>query len=171
VRDHSTRPALPRLDDRYTRLPDALLSVLSPREHQVIHLLLSYRWTDDALIYPSVPTMAARLGCSERTIQRTIRRLESGGYVVVEARHRADLGQQSNVYRPGLALLPLLPPSSDRVVTGASADRVTGPRQPWPPKRDSGKQTPSTRRSERVIRPPDDARKYLEGRYGMYVRT
>jgi hypothetical protein len=103
-----------------------------------------------------------------RTIQRTIRRLESGGYVVVEARHRADLGQQSNVYRPGLALLPLLPPSSDHAVTGMSADRVTGPRQPWPTKRDSGKQTPSTRRSERVN---TDPAAFTSGALGRWIRT
>jgi DNA-binding transcriptional MocR family regulator len=105
---------------RYTRLPDALISELTPREHQLVHALLSYRWTDDAAIYPSVPTLAKRLRCTDRTIQRTLRSLERQGYLVTVARFRAegDHGQTSNTYAPGPMLLPLLPPAGDRDVAG-----------------------------------------------------
>jgi DNA-binding transcriptional MocR family regulator len=105
---------------RYTRLPDALISELTPREHQLVHALLSYRWTDDAAIYPSVPTLAKRLRCTDRTIQRTLRSLERQGYLVTVARFRdeGDHGQTSNTYAPGPMLLPLLPPAGDRDVAG-----------------------------------------------------
>lgn len=101
--------------DRYTRLPDAILGVLTPREHQVLHLLLSYRWYGDSVIRPFVATMATRLGCSRRTVQRALRGLESKGYLVTVARYRddSDGGQTSNAYAPGPLLLPLLPATND----------------------------------------------------------
>jgi DNA-binding transcriptional MocR family regulator len=99
-------------EGRYTKLPDALLSELTPREHQLVHALLSYRWTDDSAIYPSVRTLATRLRCTDRTIQRTLRSLERQGYLVTVARYReGDHGQTSNRYAPGPMLLPLLPPA------------------------------------------------------------
>jgi DNA-binding transcriptional MocR family regulator len=162
-----TRPLGARPEDRYTRLPDALLSVLSPREHQVIHLLLSYRWTDDALIYPSVPTMAARLGCSERTIQRTAHELERRGYLIIEARYRDDQGQCSNVYHPGPLLVALLSSAGGMPVTRRRDDH-------HPPvtraayERDSGNQKPSTRRPERVN---TDPAAFTSGALSAYVRT
>jgi DNA-binding transcriptional MocR family regulator len=106
-------------EGRYTKLPDALLSELTPREHQLVHALLSYRWTDDSAIYPSVRTLATRLRCTDRTIQRTLRSLERQGYLVTVARYReGDHGQTSNRYAPGPMLLPLLPPAGGRDVAG-----------------------------------------------------
>jgi hypothetical protein len=110
------QPATPT--DRYTRLPDALLSELTPREHQLVHALLSYRWTDAAAIYPSIRTLARQCGCSDRTVQRTLRALERRGYVVSVARFRADEGQTSSEYRPGPLLLPLLAPPGDTAAAG-----------------------------------------------------
>lgn len=152
---------------RYTKLPDAVIDVLTPREHQVLHLLLSHRWTDDGLIYPSVTTMAQRLRCSDRTIQRTIRQLEARGYIVVEAQHRVDKSQQSNLYRPGPMLLPLLPPLGDGSGAGQANDRhppvtrVSG-------KRDSGNQQNRTRSRQSAI--PTHGSAYLESRRGPIQR-
>lgn len=165
----TTRPAAACLD-RFTQLPDTLLSVLSPRQHQVIHLLLSYRWTDDAPIYPSIPTMAARLNCSDRTIQRTIRQLEVRGYLVVVAQHRSDRSQQSNLYQPGPMLLPLLPPLGDGGATERRA-RVTGPVTSAPPKRYPVNRYTPTRSRERLYgRIPQAASAYLETRSGPLRR-
>jgi DNA-binding transcriptional MocR family regulator len=155
--------------DRYTRLPDALLDVLTPREHQVIHLLLSYRWTDDALIYPSIRTMAARLRCSDRTIQRTIRQLEARGYLVVVPRFRADTGQQSNLYQPGPLLLPLLPPlGSDR--DAGQRERVTPPVTRWSVERNSGKHYTRKTGRERYAPIPAAASAYLQTSRGTLKR-
>ena len=65
-------------------------------------------------------TLAGRLRCTDRTIQRTLRRLETQGYVVTMARYRddGDHGQTSNRYAPGPLLLPLLPPSGGPDVAG-----------------------------------------------------
>ena len=146
---------------RWSKLPDALLGVLTPREHQVIHLLLSYRWSDDALIYPSVRTMAKRLGCSERTIQRAIRGLERGGWIVVEARYRDDEGQQSNQYHPGPRLLPLLP-----------AARVTLPPSRPSAKREYPKQSKQMRSNQSGYTPAlTDPRRYLVAPGGGRVHT
>lgn len=105
---------------RYTKMPDDVLSVLTPRDHQVLHLLLSYRWFSDSTIRPYVGTMAERLGVCKRTVQRSLRRLELGGYLVTVARYRDESedgehhGQTSNLYAPGPLLLPLLPPLDTR---------------------------------------------------------
>jgi DNA-binding transcriptional MocR family regulator len=100
----------------YTRIPDALISELTPREHQLVHALLSYRWTPDSAIYPSVRTLATRLRCTDRTIQRTLRSLERQGYLVTVARYReGDHGQTSNLYAPGPMMAALLPPPGDTV--------------------------------------------------------
>jgi hypothetical protein len=134
------------LGDRYTKLPDALLSVLSPREHQLVHLLLSYRWKPDSPIYPFVGSMAKRLGWSVRTVQRTLRRLEAKGYLVTTPDFRAtDKGQTANRYAPGPLLLPLLAPVD--VDPGAPADQPGRPPVTAPThKRKEQKQTTKDRK-------------------------
>lgn len=166
---YDTRPPGVR-QDRFTQLPDTLLDVLTPREHQVIHLLLSYRWTDDGAIYPSVPTMARRLGCSDRTIQRTIRQLEQRGYIVVVEQHRSDRSQQSNLYQPGPLLLPLLPPLGDGHVT-ERRDRGAGPVTRAAGERKPGKRNTPTRGRERLYsRIPTHGSAYLETSSGVLRR-
>lgn len=143
----STRPLGAR-QDRFTQLPDALISELTPREHQLVHALLSYRWADDALIFPSVRTLADQMRCSDRTIQRTLHQLAERGWIIIEARYRDDQGQTSNLYRPGPLLAPLLSPS------GRHDDARQAPL--WHPpvtrradERYSGNQTNRTRRPGR----------------------
>lgn len=146
---------------RYTRLPDALISELTPREHQLVHALLSYRWTDDSAIYPSVRTLATRLRCTDRTIQRTLRSLERQGYLVTVARYRAegDHGQTSNLYAPGPMLAALLPPAGGR--------DVTPPVTPVAAERNPGKHT---NRSSAGHKQDDHARDYVETREGLLFR-
>jgi hypothetical protein len=107
-----------------------------------------------------VTRLAGILGWSDRTVQRWLRRLEAGGWIITEARHRdesewGDKGQTSNRYRPGLMLLPLLPP--------ADASPVTGGRRPGLTKPDNGKYTTRTDRTTNVR-----TRGFLETREGHY---
>jgi DNA-binding transcriptional MocR family regulator len=162
-----TRPLGAR-QDRFTQLPDSLLGALTPREHQLVHALLSYRWTPDAAIYPSVRTLARQLGCSDRTIQRTAHALEAKGYLIIEARYRDDQGQTSNIYRPGPLLIALLPASPGSAKTAAAPCHDHHPPVTRPSvERDfvkpyQTKQRQSTRRYQ-----PGDL---MQSRYGRYVR-
>lgn len=158
-------------DTRWTKLPDALLSVLTPREHQLVHALLSYRWTPDAPIYPSVRTLARRLGCSERTIQRTARQLAGKGYLIIDARYRDDQGQTSNLYRPGPLLVALLPPASASTVSRSQHDHhppVTRPAD----ERDSGKNTTPTGGRQGGYTPANTRpEQFLNGALGAWIHT
>ena len=158
-------------EPRYTKLPDALLS-LTPRQHQLIHALLSYRWYADSAIYPSVPTLARRLAWSVRTVQRVMRQLEAAGYVVVHATYRADDGQGTNLYEPGPALLPYLPPAPARPVTGGVTPMPLAPVSPLADERDVyGNRTITSRRFQPGQRPPRREVDYTGGALGAYVRT
>lgn len=164
---HGSLPHCP--EGRWTRLPDMLISTLTPREHQLVHALLSYRWTDDAAIYPRVETLAERLNCSARTIQRTARGLESKGYLIIEARYRDDQGQTSNLYRPGPLLVALLPPPGDTATATPRHDQrplVTRPAA----ERDSGNQRHLNRgRQQGYIRVETDPRAFTGGELGAYI--
>jgi DNA-binding transcriptional MocR family regulator len=116
VSTDTTRPLPHWQESTYTKLPNALLSELTPREHQLVHALLSFRWFDDSPIRPFVATLAGLLKCHRRTVQRTLRSLEGKGYLVTVARYRQDSdgGRTSNDYAPGPLLLPLLPRADAR---------------------------------------------------------
>ncbi|MBK8160860.1 MAG: helix-turn-helix domain-containing protein [Rhodospirillaceae bacterium] len=84
--------------------------------------------------FPSVSTIAARLGLSRRQIQRHLRAIEAAGYLITETRKRTDGmgGFGSNVYRVFTegdassddAMLPENTPSDDgHGVTGRQAMR------------------------------------------------
>lgn len=164
----STRVPPVRQDaaDRFTRVPDGLHDlVLSPREFQITALLLSYRWTPSSLIYPSVRTLAARIGCSERTVQRTCAALESRGLLVREARYRDDGGQQSSVYHLAGALLSLVV----AVVDAPPRESVVPPVTRTTVKRDSGNRYTPTRGREPAYRPPTTG--LLTRRNGVICRT
>ena len=169
------RSSTPPPTGRYTQLPDALLSLLTPRGHMLVHALLSYKWYADSAIYPSVPTLAKQLGWSVRTVQRTMRRLESDGYIVVRACYRSDDGQASNLYESGPALLPYLPPSPARPDTTPVTPRHPVP-VTHPSGERSGRRTIPTRmtgsqsgqKRPRGFIPPES---YTAGSLGAYIRT
>ena len=53
----------------------------------------------DGWCWPSMPTLAERLGITRQAVQRSVRQLADIGYVEVEHRHRADGTQDRNRYR------------------------------------------------------------------------
>lgn len=169
-----SRASSPRQEPttRFTKLPDELLHVLSPREHMLLHALLSHRWFEDSEIYPSVTRLRDMLRWSVRTVQRTMRKLEDGGYVVRIADYRnktewGDRGQTSNIYRPGPALLPLLPPLESRDDMGGSQP-VSRPLPTWPRKGENENKTKRTSKPQgQYILPRTSG--FLETRHGTYI--
>jgi DNA-binding MarR family transcriptional regulator len=53
----------------------------------------------DGWCWPSMPTLADRLGITRQAVQRSIRQLAEIGYIEVEPRHRSDGSQDRNRYR------------------------------------------------------------------------
>lgn len=72
--------------------------------------------------WPSIPTLARWTGCSERSVQRTLRELEEGGALVTVPRVSEDGDPTSNVY-----FLRSVPPENTPPVTpGVSPDTRGG---------------------------------------------
>lgn len=63
-----------------------------------VYLYLERRSDKEGKCFPSVRTMARDLNASTRTIQRAIRELEKKGFIRIEKRYRANLGNTSNMY-------------------------------------------------------------------------
>lgn len=83
----------------YTSQPNVVHSLVdSPREYQLVSLLISYRWFSTSPIIPSVRTLADTMKCSERTVRRTVAALEERGLLKRIARHAEDTRQMSNEY-------------------------------------------------------------------------
>lgn len=161
MRDHTTRPAA-AWQERFTQLPDGLHQlVTSPREFQLIALLLSYRWSPDAQVFPSVRTLAERLNCSERTVQRTCASLEARGLLVREYRYRdeSERDQTSNGYHLAGALLALV---------GIVVDTRVSPDRHPPVTRTAGERHSgnNNNRKSRPVTVPRQASAYLETRGG-----
>src|SRR4051794_112350 len=53
----------------------------------------------DGWCWPSMPTLADRLGITRQAVQRSIRQLAEIGYIEVEPRRRPDGSQDRNRYR------------------------------------------------------------------------
>jgi len=87
----------------YTAVPDLLLSRmaalgLTPTELVVLLQLLRYWWTFAQLPFPSKRKLAQAMGCSEKNIQKVIKRLEERGFVTrVERRNERD-SSHTNLY-------------------------------------------------------------------------
>jgi hypothetical protein len=150
VRANLPRSAAACPDDRYTRIPNSLHALAeTPREYQLVALLLSFRWYPTSPIIPSVDTIAAALGCSHRTVRRTVAALEARGLLQRVERRAADDRQLSNEY----ALCgPLL-----AAVTAVESSGDQERRQPWPGRRSNvpgernqGNQTNRNQRTERA---------------------
>jgi DNA-binding transcriptional ArsR family regulator len=91
------------LDAGWTVIPSALLRGF-PRLHiganelAVLVCLIDYWWAPDNPPWPSKKALAERLGVSQKTIQRTLARLQEEGLIRSEARHSPSGGQTSNRY-------------------------------------------------------------------------
>lgn len=87
----------------WTVIPSALIRGL-PRLHvdasglAVLICLIDYWWAPDDLPWPSKKALAERLGVSERTIQRTLKRLQEEALIKADPRYRSHGGQTSNRY-------------------------------------------------------------------------
>lgn len=93
----------------FTAVPNALLDRmaafdLTTTDLTVLIHLLKFWWTADEMPFPSKRLLAQDIGCSEKTIQKTIARLEKRGAVKRIARKRASDRNESNIYN----LWPLL---------------------------------------------------------------
>lgn len=94
-----SRPASLCPDDSYTNQPNIVHDLAdTPREYQLISLLISYRWFSTSPIIPSVSTLAGRMKCSERTVRRTVAALEARGLLYRVERRAEDSRQMSNEY-------------------------------------------------------------------------
>ena len=87
----------------WTVIPSVLVRAL-PRLHldanglAVLICLIDYWWAPEDLPWPSKKLLAETLGVSERTIQRTLRRLQEEKLITAEARYLSAGGQTSNRY-------------------------------------------------------------------------
>jgi hypothetical protein len=93
---------MPQVPAPYTPIPSAVLVHqarlgLSPQQLCLIAQLQSFQW-DHRLPYPSVTTLARRMGCSRTQVQRYLHELEARGYLRVHPRRRSDGGTTSNAY-------------------------------------------------------------------------
>jgi DNA-binding transcriptional MocR family regulator len=109
-------------DTRFIQIPRGLIRMTSPREYQLIAALLAYRWTPESKIFPSVKTLAAEMGCTPRTVQRTVAALEARGWLVREYQYRPDGSQRSSTYHLAGELLSMM---TDSVDARASEPRQT----------------------------------------------
>jgi hypothetical protein len=99
VSTNLSRPAAACPDDGYTNQPNSVHSLVeSPREYQLVSLLLSYRWFPTSPIIPSVTTLARTMKCSGRTVRRTVAALEARGLLARIERRAEDNRQMSNEY-------------------------------------------------------------------------
>lgn len=94
------------LDMGWTVIPSALLRGL-PRLHlgatdlATLICLIDYWWAPESAPWPSKRALAERLGVSQKTIQRSLKRLQDEKLIVSEARHSTSGGQTSNRYDLG----------------------------------------------------------------------
>lgn len=167
----TTRPASLCPDGAYTNQPNIVHSLVeSPREYQLVSLLLSYRWYPTSPIIPSVERLAQEMKCSGRTVRRTVAALESRGLVVRIERRAEDNRQMSNEYLLCGALLAAVSTVEASTGKGGGHDR----RPSWSSvagKSDQRKHTNRTSTRERQFSHAAMAnRNYLETREGTLMR-
>ena len=87
----------------FTAVPDILLKRmgklnLSSTEFVVLIQVLSFWWFSDQMPFPSKKKIALGIGCSEKTVQKTMARLEKLNFIKrIERRKDADRSD-SNLY-------------------------------------------------------------------------
>jgi hypothetical protein len=93
------------MESTFARTPSFVIS-LPPRAVQVYGALADYASYDDKrTCWPSVETLAAKLRCSGRTVQRALRQLVAAGAVLMETRRRRNGSQTTNLYRLPMTLV------------------------------------------------------------------
>lgn len=89
-----------RFDDvgPFTIVPEWLLNMNPSGEAIIAYCRLGIHANKDGACWPSVKTLAAEMGITERSVQRRINELESLGAVLVSPRKRPDGSLTSNAY-------------------------------------------------------------------------
>lgn len=143
--------------------------VESPREYQLVSLLLSYRWYSTSPIIPSVERLAREMKCSGRTIRRTVAALEARGLLYRVERRAEDKRQMSNEYVLCGELLAAVTAVEASTGRGGGHDR----RPSWSAAAGkSGQRKQSNRRTttERLAYSQNNPSAYLETREGTLMR-
>ena len=91
------------LEPGFTFVPSVILRAqarlhIDATELAVLLHLIDHWWEDDAMPFPSKKRLAERLGVSEKTVQRAVKRLEDEGLIKRHPRSHASGGQASNRY-------------------------------------------------------------------------
>ena len=106
---------------------------LSPTP-KLILMALADAADDQGICWPSVATLASKVGVSTRTVRRVMQELISGELLSTEQRYRSDGSCSSNRYRLSLAGGDKLSPAPDASDTYSSRvgarNRVLGTRMP-----------------------------------------
>ena len=167
---HRTPSASLCPDAGYTNQPNSVHSLVeSPREYQLVSLLLSYRWYPTSPIIPSVTTLARTMKCSGRTVRRTVAALEARGLLARIERRAEDNRQMSNEYVLCGALLAAVTTVEAGTVRGGGHDR----RPSWSAasgKTNQRKQPNRNSTRERLAYSQNEPSRYLETREGTLLR-
>lgn len=91
------------LDPGFVVLPSVILRAQSRLHIDCVQLavllqLIDHWWIDKSMPYPSKKTLADRIGCSDKTVQRAIVGLEEEGLIRRKERFNSKGGQTSNIY-------------------------------------------------------------------------
>lgn len=165
----------------YTIVPNCLFLVyadlgMSEAELVLVLHLCTYRW-DRKAPFPSIATLAARMGKTPRQIQHYVEQLRAKGLLQVVTRRGTDNRQLSNAYD----LAPLL--ARLALQTAGAADRPSpaAPREPGPVKPATGEGVKRPAPEEPAVNnypgsgsdpipPTPDQHPAEEGRHGPGVR-
>ena len=72
---------------------------LKTYEKDVLRQLVFHAHNDGSNCFPAVTTLAREVGCSARTVQRVLKKLETAGYITIELQaHTNSNQQQTNSY-------------------------------------------------------------------------
>lgn len=105
----------------FTAVPDILLKRmgklnLTSTEFVVMVQVMSFWWFADNKPFPSKRKIAAAIGCSEKTVQKTMARLEKLGFVTrIERRKDADRND-SNIYDFAPLIAQLAPMAAEELL-------------------------------------------------------
>lgn len=91
------------LEPGFTFVPSVILRAQARLHIDAVELtvllhLIDHWWDDNTMPFPSKKRLAERLGVSDKTIQRAMKRLEDEGLIRREPRSHASGGQASNRY-------------------------------------------------------------------------
>lgn len=129
------------LDTGFTVVPSVLLRSLpslgiEANELAVLVILIDLWWKPGDMPWPSKAKLAKLLGVSEKTIQRSIKKLVDAGLILSESRFRGHGGQTSNRYdlRPLVARLEAATKALKEAESKAERERSRAVRSTAPKK-------------------------------------